>query len=201
MPSDTEIANLAITLLGTGKRIGNLTTENSPEANAVNVFFTTARDKAFEDFPWPFATRFVALALIEEDPTTEWNYSYGYPSTAVTFRRILSGVRNDSHQSKVRYRIVYGTSAREIYTDEENAVAEFTFRVTDTGRFPPSFVLAFAYKLAELIAPALTGGDPFDRETKMKNKYHEAISEAWANAANEEVPDEAVASEFERERE
>lgn len=201
MPSNTEIANLAIGHLGTAKEISNLTTGSSQEAKVMRRYFTTARDQTFRAFPWPFATKFVALALIASDPTTEWGYSYGFPSDAERFRRILSGVRNDTHQSKVRYRIVHGAAAREIYTDEEDAVAEFIFRVTDTQRFPSDFVMAFSFKLAFLAAPSLTAGDPFKNQERMDFYFQREISKAQADAANEEVPDAEPASEFERVRE
>jgi len=201
MLSDTEIANLAIRHLGTGKEISNLTTGNSQEAGAMRRYFETARNQAFGAFPWPFATKFVTLALIATDPTTEWGFSYGYPSDAQRLIRICSGIRNDSHQSRVRYRIVHGAAAREIYTDEENAVAEFILRVTDTQRFPDDFIMAFSFKLAFLAAPSLTAGDPFKLQERMDFYYQREISKARADAANEEVPDETVESEFVRVRE
>ena len=200
MPSNTEIANLAISHLGTGKDIENLTTGNSPEAKAMRRFFETARDKVLEDFPWPFATKFVALGLIKESPTTEWAYSYGFPADAIRFVRILSAQRTDSRQSEVKYKIVHGASAQELYTDKEDAWAEFTFRVTDTARFSPSFVVALSHLLAKLAAPRLTRGDPFKQQERQKIFYQEAISEAWANAANQERPDEGVESELVRAR-
>lgn len=201
MPSDTEIANLAIRHLGTGKEISSLETGNSEEAGALRRYFDTARDQALAEFPWPFATKFFTLNLITADPTTEWGFSYGYPSDAERIIRICSGIRNDTHQSKVRYRIVYGASAREIYTDEENAVAEYIFRVTDTQRFPTGFVMALSFKLAFLAAPSLTAGDPFKLQERMDFYFQREISKARADAANEEVPDAAPASEFERVRE
>lgn len=200
MPSDTEIANIAISHLGTGKDIANLTTGSSQEAKVMRRFFEAARDKVLGDFPWPFATKFVALGLIASNPTDEWAFSYGYPSDAVRLNRIRSGVRNDSLQSRVPYKIVHGASAREIYTDQEDAEAEFTFCVTDTGRFPMDFVMAFSYYLAELAAPRLTAGDPFKLQERMDQFYQREITNAWANAANEEKPDERVDSEFVRVR-
>ncbi len=201
MASDTEIANLALSHIGIGKEIANLTTENSQEANASRRFFVPSRDEVLRDFPWPFATRFVTLGLIEDDPTEEWDFSYGYPSDAVRMVRLLSGIRNDNRQSKVSYKVVSGNSGREIYTDLEDAQAEFTFRETDTQRYPPDFVMAFSYKLAMRIAPRLTRGDPFKLQDRVLRFYMAEIAKAQATSANEEQVDEAPDSEFIRTRE
>lgn len=201
MPSDTEIANIAISNLGTGKDIANLTTEDSEEANAVRRFFNTSRGEVLRDFPWPFATEFRALGLITEDPTDEWRYSYGYPSDALRLIRILSGIRNDSRQSMASYKIVHGSSGKEIYTDQEDAEAEVTLQVTDTQRYPSDFVMALSYKLAYRIAPRLTRGDPFKLQERMFHLYQMEIVKAQASAINEQQRDEPQDSEFIRTRE
>jgi len=201
MASDTEIANLALSHIGIGKEIANLTTENSEEAGAARRFFNTSRDEVLRDFPWPFATEFRTLALITEDPTDEWRFSYAYPSDAVRMVRLKSGIRNDNLQSKVRYKIVRGVSGREIYTDEEDAEAEFTFRETDTQRFADDFVMAFSYKLAIRIAPRLTRGDPFKLQERVFRFYTMEIAKAQATALNEQEDDKIPESEFIRVRE
>ena len=72
MASKTEIANLALSHLGVGKEIGNLDTEKTEEAVAMRRFYESARDATLRDFPWPFATRMVALALVASPPTQWW---------------------------------------------------------------------------------------------------------------------------------
>ena len=74
--SKTEIANLAISHLGIGKTIANLELEKSQEAIACRRFYDTVRDSSLRDFPWPFAGKIQALALV----SNEWLYAYQYPS-------------------------------------------------------------------------------------------------------------------------
>src|SRR5688572_11149621 len=110
MASETEIANLALSHLGVGKEIANLETERSQEAVACRRFYDTARDATLRDFSWPFATKIAVLGLIEADPNDEWDYSYRYPSDCLQLRRILSGVRNDTRDSRVPFKLAHDDS-------------------------------------------------------------------------------------------
>lgn len=204
MATKTELANMAISHLGVGKEIANLDTEQSEEAVACRRFFDTARDATLRDFPWPFATKIASLGLIEDlssNDTEEYNYSYRYPSDCLDIRRIKSGIRNDTHQSRVRYKILKDSAARIIYTDEQNAEAEYTEKVTDPSFYPPDFQLAFSFRLAAYIAPRLAKGDPFNLRKQAMDMYYVEISRARAASENEEQKDELPYSEFERSRE
>lgn len=201
MASETEIANLALSHLGIGKEISNIDTERSDEANAARRFYPLCRDTTLRDVKWPFATKVTELALVESDPTTEWAYSYTYPTDCLNAHKILSGVRNDSRQTRVPYSIYYGTASKVIYTDMQSAELEYTVKVTDSQRFPDDFVLAISFKLAALMAPRLTAGDPFKLGQYASAMYDRHIKIAAANSYNEEQQDETVSSEFVRYRE
>ncbi len=205
MASDTEIANLAISHLGSGKEILNLETERSAEALVCRRFFDTAREATLRDFPWPFATKFAALGLLtssEDDthPNDEWTYQYQYPSDCLKLRRLLSGTRNDSRQTRAPYKMAYGDSGQVLFTDLENASAEYTLRVDDPGRYPPDFVMALSLRLASYIAPRMTAGDPFKLGDRAMRFYEYEISKAKATSANEQQDEEEPDSEFIRER-
>jgi hypothetical protein len=161
--SDTEIANLALAHLGVAKEIANLETENSQEARTIRRLWDTALDEMVRAFPWPFLTKIDTLTVVEEDPNEEWAYSYTYPTDCTAFRRILSGARTDTRQSKIPYRIISdGAGGRLILTDEEDAEGEWTLPASDdVTSWPSDFVQAFSLKLAFLGAPQLTAGDPF----------------------------------------
>lgn len=201
MPStEVEICNLALSHIGIGKEIGNLETESSEEAAACRRFYDQARDKALRDFAWPFATAYADLGLIEEDPTTEWSFSYQYPTDCVFFRRILSGTRNDTQTSRVPYQIVYDAAGQRIFTDQSNAVGAYTARVEDPTLYPPDFILALSLLLGSLIASRLTKGDQFKKGDKALAAYSRMIEEAEANSNNEQQPENPPESEFIRAR-
>ena len=199
--SVTAICNMALSHLGVGTEIADLETESGEEAAACRRFYVVARDAVLRDFPWPFATKMATLALIETDPNDEWAYSYRYPTDSLSVRRIISGVRNDTRQSRVPYKIGQDSSGLLIYTDTEDAEMEYTVRMTDPSRYPPDFTTALSFLLASYIAPRLTAGDPFKMGNRAVEFYNVSIEKAQALAENEEQPEEAPDSEFIRGRE
>lgn len=201
MPSKVEIANMALSHLAIGKEIANFETENSEEARAIRRFYEIAKDVTLRDFPWPFATRQGILALIAIEPTTEWGYSYRYPSDCLYVRRILSGIRNDSRQSRAPYKIAQDDSGLILYTDQQDAEIEYTVRADSPNLYPSDFVLAFSYYLAHLTAPRLTGGDQFKLGAMALKLYSFEIGRAVSRSFNEEQVEEPVESEYIRARE
>lgn len=194
MSSKTEIANLALSHLGIAKEIANLDTENSPEASACRRFYEHVKELTLAEIEWPFATRFVVLGLIEEDPNDEWNFSYRYPSNCIAVRRILSGHRDDTLASIIKYKIGRDTSGKVIYTDQDQASVEYTENITDSTIFPSDFVMAMSYLLAVYIAPRVTGGDPFKLKDSAFAAYTLEVSRAKSNAVNEEKREQLTES-------
>jgi hypothetical protein len=182
--------------LGVGKEIANIETENSQEANACRRFYDTAREITLRDFNWPFTTKETSLTLVSSNPTEEWSYSYRYPTDCLKLRRIFSGIRNDSRQSRVPYKIVRDTAGKLIYTNQINAFMEYTFDETDSSRFDSDFVMALSLRLAAYIAPRLTSGDPFKMGERAIRLYFVEIGKAQSSAANEQQDEEKPNAEW-----
>lgn len=193
MASVVEICNMAISHLGTGKEISAIT-EASEEANACNRFYEIARDSVLEDYPWPFARKFATLNLIEEDPTDEWSYSYRYPADCLRINRLQNERSYETRQSRVPYIIGSDTSGRIIYTNKQNAKIEYTRKITTVTLQSASFNLALSFRLAMLVAPRLTKGDPTKIKGEMYRLYQEELSKVRSNVINEEQPFEEVES-------
>lgn len=197
----TEIANMALAHLGSSKTIQDLDTENSKEAKACRTFYETVVDEVLRNRSWPFATQFADLALVEEDPTDEWSFSYRYPVTCLMVRRIPSGIRNDNRQSRVPYRIGSDDQGKLIYTDKPNASIEYTHtRGREIALWSADMITAVSYTLAARVAPLLTGGDPFKIQDLVLALEQRAMNTAAANAFNEEQAEEIPDSEFIRAR-
>jgi hypothetical protein len=196
MASNTEICNMALSHLGIGKTLSAVETDRGEEASTCRVFFETARDATLRDFAWPFATKIAALGLVESDPNDEWAYSYRFPTDCLKLRRMLSGVRNDSRQSRSPTKIAKDTAGKLIFSDEVDAQAEYTVRVSDPAFFTDDFILALSLRVASYIAPRVTGGDPFKMGERAMRMYLQEISVAKASALNEEQSEEDPESEF-----
>ena len=199
--SKTVIANLAISHLGIGKEISNIDTDNTEEAVACRRYFDISREQTLRNKDWSFAGRFFTLNLVESSPTTEWAYSYRYPTNCLKTRRILSGLRNDTRGSRIEFKIVSDAIGKLIYADEANAVVEYTHNISDTSLFPPDFALALSYKLAFNIAATVTAGDPFGIRNTMNELYMAEIENAFSNDLNEQQDAREPESQFILERE
>ena len=198
--SETEIANLALNHLGVSP-IASFD-EDSTEAEAMKLTYPTIRDVVLRDFRWPFATKFATLGLVERDPIgDEWSLSYRKPGDSLMLRRILSGARTDSRQSRIPYKESTDSGGKLILTDQEDAIVEYTQKITDTLLFPPDFTLALSYRLAHEVGPRLAAGDAFGLARRAAQMYNLEMNKASAQAFNEEQPDQNVLSEFERVRE
>lgn len=202
LASANKICNLALSHLGIGKEIEDLETDTSQEAEACRLFFTVAQDVTLRGFPWPFATKIEALDLVEEltADTDEWGYSYRYPSDCLKLRRVISGMRNDSPQSKVPYDVGRDDTGQLVFCDETDAIMEYTYRETDPSKYPIDFIMALSYFLAHLIAPRLTKGDPFKLAQQNLQMHLLTLQKAQADGYNERQPDLEVDSSFIRGR-
>lgn len=199
----TQICNMALYHLGTSKEIANVDSpsETSEEARTMRVFWDTAKEKILGEFPWPFATKVAALGQVEEDPTDEWGYSYSYPSDALAIRKIQSGLRMDNRQSVIPYQIAQDSGVKLIYTDLDEAIAEYTVNLTGTDLFTAEFCIALSYLLAHYAAPKLSKGDPKKMKNDMLVLYRLAVSEAKSKSLNEEQRDPYPDAEMIRGRE
>lgn len=184
---------MALSRIGQSQIIQSMT-EKSEAARKCNLFFEQCRDAVLSDFPWPFATKFQALADIGSPPTN-WSYRYRYPQDCLMARRIVvPGIRNPAEKLEIPYQIAYAEDGRVILTDQPEAELEYTVQVTDTGFFDPIFVSALAYKVATEIAMPLANKP--DIAQSMANAYLAELSRAEARAFNEGMDDQDPLNEF-----
>ena len=200
MPAKVEICNLSLTHLGIGKTIENFDTEKSEEARAFRAVYDIALRKTLRDYNWGFATMITDLALVEEDPNSEWGYSYRYPVDCINMKRILSGKRTDSRKSRVSYKIISDSQGVLVLTDQENAAMEYIFFADNPFTYPPDFVIAFSYYLAHLASARITLGDQFKLGDRAYKLYLVELSTAASRNFNEQQPDIEPDSEFITER-
>ena len=199
--SETAIANLALGHLGISDEISNIDTDRSAEGLACKRFFTTARDIMLRDFRSHFATTFATLSLVEENPNDEWAYSYRYPSDCLFFKRILSGIRNDTRETRIPHKIASDSVGRLIFTDKSSAECEYTRIADNPLLWPDDVILAVSYLLASFIAPRLNRGDGLKLGDRAYELYQIAKSNADSNADAEEQQEEPPEAESIRARE
>ena len=196
--SEEQICNLALGHVGHTQFIDDLDFEQTAEVAVCSTYYEQARDFVLEAFPWPEATKYETLGLVEEDPNDDWDYSYRYPSDCLFVRRIVSSL-GKSDPNPPPFITASDDTGRLIYTDQEAAVIEYTKTLTNVAQFRPTLVMAISWYLAALICPGLARDKKqADRAMQM---YALTISQAQARALNEQQQTPEPESEFIRARE
>jgi hypothetical protein len=150
--SPAQVANLALGAIGQRQLIDALT-EDSPEAEAVQVYFEQARLELLASWGWRFATRRQVLALTTEE-RTDWCYCYAEPADCLVARGIWNGRAPDT---KIPFTKELNDAADGflILTDEPEAELIYTASAPAVGLWPPYFVRAMALHLAGYLASML----------------------------------------------
>jgi hypothetical protein len=182
MPTDTDIANMALSRLGTRATIADLT-ENSTEARQINLWYATVRDELQSLIDWNFNRVSLALAA-SGTPPARWASSYAYPSDCLRMRRLdFGGASWVCGSPATGFEIASNGSATFLYCNEDQVSAVYAQRVTDPARFTPGFVLAFVDCLAASVAHAIT--QKAELAERLARRAQERIERAMADSANE----------------
>ncbi len=199
MASKTNICNQALLHLKNSKLITDVDTDNTAQSNAFLTFYDDALLEMLREFDWPFAKRYVALALVEEDPEdgVEWGFSYRWPADCERARYLTDGNLNPSAQHpRIAFEVGGDGTGRLIYTNESDAVLVYTADVDDVTVMSARFRRALSYKLAYLVAPVLCGEDRGGLGQKAQMNYEMEMSRAKAEYANERQHEAPPESEF-----
>ncbi|MBU4681207.1 hypothetical protein KC222_04175 [Cedecea davisae] len=193
MASVIEICNIALSRIGNSRSINSLT-EQSKEAGACSLHYEACRDATLSDFPWPFATKRIALADTG-NPPPDWQYAYTYPPDCKRIIEIMvPGVRNPTAAMRIQY--VTGAddagTGKLIYTDQPQAWLKYVAQVTDVNMFDDIFRDALAWRLAGEIAMQLTGA----RDQGSMQMYSSTILSAGSRSLDESQEPPQPESEF-----
>jgi hypothetical protein len=181
--ADNTIAtmNLALSRIGSSQHITDPLTDESLDAHLVAEHWTEAVLQTLRDFPWPFATKYSTLTLVEgevADPVNgDWTFAYRKPGDCVFERRIVVPRVGAIDPEPPPMGFSHDATGGLILTNEPDAVLEYTARpVCVAFQGDPLFRDAVAWKLASIIAPPLSR---MQTVTEMAAaKYLEAIANA-----------------------
>lgn len=201
--SDTAIANLALGRLGVGQAIASLSEQSTP-ARLCNRFFDQCRKEVLRAFPWGFALRAQALAVVSGQTFPGWTYVYQYPQNCVMVRAIgdSAGLRfartatfcQDQQDWPPVLRQPWQQALKDdnasivLLSDVQSAYAFLTVDVTNTAVFPVDFTSTLADRLAmEVGGPLQVKADLVNNA---QSRYAWSLSQATAQALNESKDDE-----------
>jgi len=193
MPSETDIANVALRLVG-GTRITSLT-QATPNANAVNDIYEQIRDDMLE-FPWNFATQRVELAQLSTTPAFGYDFAYALPAD---WLYTISVHDNDGGYGTIDYREEQVANQKVLSTDRTSVYLTYVKKETDPNLMPASFRLALASALARNLAIPLANSNVLEDQLAARAvkdlaraKSIDALSSfpeprprgSWANSRN-----------------
>ncbi len=199
MPSQVEIANMALAHLAVGKSISNIETELSIEAKQARLFLTPAIEFVLKSFSWPFATKTAYLALISTDTsdTSIWTYTYRYPEDCLKVRRIVPDrTLYVPLITRIPMQIGAGDKGTTIMTNDVNARIEYTANIFDPTLYSYMFAITVSYLLASYMAPNLTGGDANGLGEKALRLYSANLAIASSQEFHEQTYESVTAKEI-----
>lgn len=161
--SVAQICNLALSYCGVSQTIATIS-DTSTEGKVCNLHYAPTRDALLEAFAWPFATKYVALALVQEfedgdNEASDWGMSYRVPVDCLSVRRIVTGT-GIAEPTPVPFGLGSDSSGPLLFTSVEDPVIEYTSRFEDPQFFSPTFAKALAWSLAAEIAFPLSVSEP-----------------------------------------
>ena len=186
MPSKTEIVNLGISHIGVGNLISNIDTEKSEEAAAAKLAFNYALGELLRSHRFPYFTKYPYLALVEESPNLEWAYSYRIPNESAQVIRLVSGMKVDTPDTRVKYTQAIDDEGLLILTDQRDAQAEIIINNPDPRFYPYDFSMCLSYRIGQLLCPRLAGADVFKITERLGMSFDKYLSRAIATGQNEE---------------
>ena len=181
MPSDTDIANRSLRIVG-GSRVTSLT-QGTKNANAVNDIYADLRDEMM-DYPWNFATKRVKLARSATTPTFGFDYAYTLPSDWI---RTVSVHDNVDGAGTVLYREEQNATQNALVTDVENVYLRYVARVEDPNLWSVAFRSAFINALACELAIPIAGSKALFEQLRDKSK--KTLSKAKSSDSIQSFPE------------
>lgn len=216
MANKTTIANVMCIRLGVTKLFANVETESTPTAKAFRTIFDDERDFVLRDFLWNWAKKYAALGLVDGSEITstsyDWQYAYRVPADCVYARRISTA--RAGRQVVGPPPTVFGPESGMpipppfelgqddegalLFTDEQDAVLEYTSRVEDLGRWDAIARSALAWRLGIALAGSMSRIKGI--VDTCESQYQKEIDRAKMHVLNERQDDPPPPSEFERSR-
>jgi hypothetical protein len=197
--SKVTIGNMALSNIGARSNIEDLT-EDSAEAQAINLWYDFSRQQVLESFDWSFARKRLTLAThADVPPDGVWGYRYQYPSDALIIRYLQNPTNSGSTDTifsdrtdgdtgdAVPYQIEVDDAkeTKTILTNLESAIGVYTFDLETTSLFSGLFIETLAANLGYHVSHSLTGKAEIRKE--QYERFLELLALAPAVNANEEV--------------
>lgn len=187
MASRVDIANLALTQLGSATKITSLT-DNGVPARAINAVYDITRKALLRRYQWSFALTRTSLPALSTAPAWGFARQFQLPSD---FLRVVQvndvaavPALNDYTDGDVS---AWAIEGQAILTDFDAPLKlRYVRDVTDEGVFDALFAVAFASRIAYLTCEQITQSN--SKKQAAAADLKQAISDAVMTGAIEKPP-------------
>jgi hypothetical protein len=183
---------MALSHIGSEARVSSISPpDGSVEAGHCATFYDQARTEMLEPGNWAFALKRQLLAQVT-NTSNAWAYAYTKPADCQRALRILrpSVAVTVFTQDRVAYphtddrdSAPFDVEGEVLYTNEPDAVLVYTCDVTDTTKFPASFVSALSYLLAAYVAGPIVKGNEGVRVGDAMRQRAQALADLSATSS------------------
>jgi hypothetical protein len=150
MVSKVALANMALDFLAVDP-IADLA-ENSTPARKVSTRIDQVIEAVLEMSDWTFARKITALANVDNTDWTErYEFKYDLPNDLLKAIRLVPAI-DAPNTLPISFSLANGA----LYTNEQDAKLQYTWRNLDPTKWPMSFTEAVAMYLARQLAMPLT---------------------------------------------
>jgi hypothetical protein len=192
---------MALSHIGSEARVSSISPpDGSVEAGHCATFYDQARTEMLEPGNWAFALKRQLLAQVT-NTSNAWAYAYTKPADCQRALRILrpSVAVTVFTQDRIAYphtddrdSAPFDVEGEVLYSNEPDAVLVYTRDVTDTTKFPASFVSALSYLLAAYVAGPIVKGNEGVRVGDAMRERAQALADLSAtSSANASSADNA----------
>ena len=175
MPSETDVANAALRLIG-ASRITSFT-DGSKNANAVQDVYSGLRDDLLRSHLWNFATKRQKLARSSTAPGFGFSYAYALPNDWLRTSGVFD---NEAGCGTFLYAEEQVGDQRCIVCSAEDVYLAYVAKAADPNIMPADFVRALEFALARdlavPVAQSASLGQAMDAQARQKL--------AWARSAD-----------------
>jgi hypothetical protein len=150
-----QLCNLALYNIGSNQIVD--ISDNTPEAQACNIFWIPCLQDVYSEHQWAFANAQVVLDLLT-NVYAGWAYAYQYPNNVARVWDVYNPC-NYKKREELEFDTIYdpNISGRVIVSNEPQAICDATYIVPDPLIWDAKFAIAFSERLSAQIAVPLTG--------------------------------------------
>jgi hypothetical protein len=153
MPSQTEIANMALARFG-AKRINDFDDASDTDLSAIysRLFFVQTAKALMRSHLWRFARHRIQLSQDTETPDFQWTYAYHLPNDFL--RHIL--VYDGSDIPEGRTYVSYELEGQRLLIDESEVYLKYIRWVVSPASWDPMFIELMILTLAQKLCIPLS---------------------------------------------